>query len=359
MKKMLALILCLCLLTNASFAERLLVTSDWHLTEDEAAFSPMLQALGRALAGDDILLVLGDNTNNSHVEEHHFVKSSLEALQKTTGHEVYVIPGNHDFSGAFRAEDFVTLYEDFGWKQAFSRDTDSASYAVMTGGGVCLLMMDTNTWGAGHALPGGGESEETLAWVKSTLASLPEDTRVIACGHHPILPEGRGHDGLAGVLTQAGVTLYLCGHDHGFGAVRAGTLQQITVGQSQAYPGYAGHISLSDAGFTWETLSLYAEDDPWFSAIRAQSQALALQMGSGTLRGTVHEGDEEAIDWFVRCFALIQTGSLTEETCASLLREEGARKWSEIETSTVVKGWLFGILNNCPQDVRHIEQPWN
>ena len=330
-------------------AETFLVTSDLHLTRDAAAHAATLEALGSALAKADALILLGDSANNAHREEHALVLDFLAALDKPA----YVVPGNHDVT--LDISDFIDLYTPYGRDPAFSRDDDSASCAVMTAGGVCLLLMDTNDM-PGHVAPLGGISEKTCAWVRETLAALPEGTPVVACGHHPILPAERwertpGAEGLAEAL--AGVPLYLCGHDHGFAAVKVGGLQQITVGQPQAYPGWAGLLDVSAEGCRWRVLPLY--DEPTRKSMRDGALALAEGMARGTLAGTVHEDDSEAIQWFTEVFGRWLRSELDDDACARLLEAPGAQKWREIETKTVVKKWIFGLLESHPQDVRTID----
>lgn len=225
---LLALLFC-----STGFGETFLITSDLHLTQDGTAHEATLDALRTASEGTDALILLGDSTANAHSEEHDRVLNFLASIDKPC----YVIPGNHDVT--LDISDFIGMYGDYGWNQAFSRDTASASCAVFTEKGTCLLLLDTNDM-PGHVAPLGGIDEATCAWVTKTIASLPPGTRVVACGHHLILPSERwtrtpGAEALAEALR--GVKLYFCGHDHGFAAIEVDGLQQITVGQPHAYPG--------------------------------------------------------------------------------------------------------------------------
>ena len=83
--------------------------------------------------------------------------------------------------------------------------------------------------------------------------------------------------------------------------------------------------------------------------------ALAEGMARGTLKGTVHADDEEAVRWFTEAFALWMKSELTPDACARLLDAPGAEKRREIETKTVVRKGIFGLLERCPQDVRAID----
>lgn len=356
---LLTILLCALLISGEGRAETLLLTADLHMTANAAALEPALNALGSALPAHDALLVLGDVTNNAHAAEHQGVRDALHGLGQT-GHAVYTLPGNHDLANDFSAGTFAEYYRDYGWASAYRRDHASASYAVMTGGGTCLVMLDTNAMrSGGDTIPEGGVSEETLRWLGDLLSALAPGTPVVVCGHHPILPADQrarmaNADKLAALLRRHGVRLYLCGHDHCFAAVQEDGLQQITVGQPQSYPGCAGLLTIDADAFRWRMLLLYDPDDPHWLAMSDEARQFRENLGREVLTGTVHEGDAEAVGWFSRCFDLFTQGALTDALCESLLAEPGAQKWREIETNTVVKRWLFALLEGHPQSVREI-----
>ena len=349
--------------TALSESESFLVLSDLHLTEEAQGRNDVLNAVIRAAQGRDAVLLLGDNTNNSHAEEHALVLEWAREIGQQTGAEVYIIPGNHDYSRYFGPEEFSARYRPFGRNRAFSRDTSSASYAVMTGKGNCLLMLDTNQFDRKHfVLPDGSIGEGTLDWVREVLAELPEGTPVLACGHHPILPPEReartpGARGLSQVLRAYGAGLYLCGHDHGFAAAEQEGLRQITTGQPHAFPGWAGILERDQGAFLWHTEQLYDEQSPFFIQLRENAASLGRPMARGTLEGTPYAEDEEAVEWFAAAFMLFAGGDMTQEKSARLLADENCRKWRLVETRTVVKDWIIGLLENNPEDVRRIFVP--
>ncbi len=355
--------LSLAALGEARQAESILVISDTHLTGNAAAHAAMLDAAAQAARGRDAVLLLGDNTNNTHAEEHALVLKWAEEIKQDSGCAVYILPGNHDYSAHLGPEEFKAQYGAYGWNQAFSRDPATASCAVMTAGGTCLVLLDTNQYDASRFVqPDGGIGPETLKWLQEVLKSLPDGTPVIACGHHPILPRERnrrtpGALALAQVLRAYGVGLYLCGHDHGFAAMEQDGLRQITVGQPQAYPGWAGVIEKTDGGFLWHTERIYDEQSNFFLSLRSTSEALARDMAAGSLAPTAYADDEGAIQWFVSAFMQFSGGEMTEASCAALLSDENCQKWRETETRTVVKEWIIGLLENCPESIREIAVP--
>ena len=349
------IVLMIVLLLGTALSETFLVTSDLHLTEDRAAHDPALDAVTAMAAGYDGVLVLGDSANNAHDEEHAYVLEFLGAL----GRPAYVVPGNHDITRVLHPIDFVELYAEYGWGAAFSRDDASASCAVTTAGGTCLLLIDTNAYTDLESVaPLGGIPDATVEWVASVLDALPPGTPVVACGHHPILPpESRDTPNagkLAEALRQGGAKVYLCGHDHGFAAVNIDGLQQITVGQPHAYPGWAGALTVDGDGFHWRVVELYADDDPVWLALEENAAALGVGIGRGVLTDTPFEGDEAAAQWFAEAFGMLQRSELTPEACERLLSDPAADTWRAITTKTIIRDWMFGILEQCPQDVREI-----
>ncbi len=53
--------------------ERFLVISDTHFIKEAQGHAAMLEAVAQAARGKDAVLLLGDNTNNTHPEEHVLV----------------------------------------------------------------------------------------------------------------------------------------------------------------------------------------------------------------------------------------------------------------------------------------------
>ncbi|MBQ8136902.1 MAG: metallophosphoesterase [Clostridia bacterium] len=349
--------------SEASDSECFLVISDLHLTEASGKDRTTLDALLQAAQGKDAVLFLGDNTNNSHTEEHALVLQWAQEIKQESKAEVYIIPGNHDYRSQYRAAAFQAQYREYGWDQSFSRDQTTASYAVITQKGTCLLMLDTNQFGkADSVLPDGGIQESTLHWLKEVLESLPNGTPVFACGHHPILLPNQGErtpgaSALSQMLRSYSVSLYLCGHDHGFATVEQDGMRQITVGQPQAYPGWVGIVEKDAGTFSWHTELIYDADSSVYITLRDGAYALASSIARGTLASTPYTDDEDAIQWFAEVFMLYSRGELTPETSDAMLENENCRKWREIITRTVVKDWIINLLENSPENVRQISIP--
>ena len=346
-----------------SESESILALSDTHLTQDPLKHAEMMEAVVQAAMGRDAVLMIGDNTDNAHAEEHALVLKWAGEIEQRTGAEVYIIPGNHDYGAFFGPEKYIAMYGAYGRELAFSVDTMSASCAVMTKKGTCLLLLDTNQPDTDRSfLPDGSIGEEMLKWVRQVLASLPDGTPVAVCGHHPILPEERdkrtpGAEALGLALREYGAGIYLCGHDHGFATVEQDGLRQITVGQPQAYPGWAGILERNEENFSWHTEQIYAEESQAYLGLRNGAESLGRNMARGTLEPTSYAGDEGAIEWFTEAFILTLGSKATPEDRARLLADENCSKWRRVETPTVVKKWILGLLEHPPEDVTQIKLP--
>ncbi len=354
------------LLTGSALgeSESFLVIADMHFTEDaQENHSAAREAVIRAARGKDAVLLLGDNTSNSRSGEHTLFLQWVQELSQHTGTEIWLIPGNHDYTSSYGPEEYTVQYQAFGWDRAFSRDPASASYAAMTEKGTCLLMLDTNQFQQGHLpLPYGGIPGDMLIWIQTVLETLPDGTPVLACGHHPILPPERdeltpGAKALAVILRSYGANLYLCGHEHGFATTEKDGLRQITIGQPQSWPGLAGLMMQEEGAFRWQPEPLYDEESLDFIAMREKSRSLGREMAKGTLAGTPYDRDEAAVEWFSSAFMLFADGDMTPEKSARLLADENCAKWRRVETRTVVKDWILGLLENPPEDVRNITLP--
>ncbi|MGN0996589.1 MAG: metallophosphoesterase [Candidatus Ventricola sp.] len=190
-------------------------------------------AVGR---GVDVLLLLGDITNQGKLAQHEALLEKLRAAQ-AQGLAIYVLPGNHDIGEADTAR-FAELYADFGYGQALSRDEASLSYTVLLGDRL-LLMLDTNgyTGQRNTALL----TEKTLQWMQAQLAQARESGwQVIAAGHYPLLTQHStpfaGGDEAVRLLRAYDVPLYLCGHLHKRCVTAADGLTELVVDQTISYP---------------------------------------------------------------------------------------------------------------------------
>lgn len=214
-----------------------------YVAEDDGkvtAFVPeVLEALTEEIikTPTDVVILSGDLTINGEKASHQQLASILHKIQEQ-GIQVLVVPGNHDINNhsasAFRGEEristdpvtpqeFLEIYQTFGYEQAFSRDEFSLSYMYELSENKWLMMLDTNDYEPVNIVYG-MLKEETLGWMDRQLAAAREtDAEVIVVGHHNLLPESRLYTQMCTIENRQAaidlfadyqVPLYISGHLH-------------------------------------------------------------------------------------------------------------------------------------------------
>ena len=186
--------------------------------------------------GADVVLLLGDITNQGRMSQHEALIEKLRAAQKQ-GVTVIVLPGNHDI-GEVSTDRFAELYTDFGYGQAHSRDAASLSYSVVLGNQM-LLLLDTN--GYAELMSDAFLKDETLLWMQQQLEEAGKmGWQVIAAGHYPLCTSHStafsGKEKAIELFRAYGVQLYLCGHLHKRCVTVQGALTELVVDQTISYP---------------------------------------------------------------------------------------------------------------------------
>ena len=338
--------------TAAGLAEKLLVTTDLHLTSGTETTDPVLQAIALQVQDSDGVLFLGDEANSGHLEEHRRFVQFLRTLDKP----VYVIPGNHDYSLEMDTEGFLRMFGPWSAETAFSRDPSSVSYAARTGEGTILLMLDTNAY-QNETVTRGRISEDLLKWLRELLPKL-KGQKVVCCGHHPLLDGSGGTDrtqnadALTDLLREAGISLYMCGHRHNNYAVEENGLVQICVGTPGGYPAWMGEVDTGEE--VYRVRPLHAEGSREAERLHSDTKEMARRMGRSALEGTSGEGNEAAVAWFEEAFMTYMEGAAGEKG-EQLLRDPAAQVWREAQVRSVVRDWILGVLSQPGPDVRRVQ----
>lgn len=198
-----------------------------------------------------VVIVAGDLTMEGEAASHRAVVAALRPL-RDAGIPVLVIPGNHDVlnprSSSFGPDrrptptltpaEFESLYRDFGYGSALSRDPGSLSYLAEPVPGVRVLALDTARYednaAAGHQVTGGRIRPASWRWIEEVLdQARDQGVPVIAVVHHGLVEKFPGQGGLfadyliadrdqvARRLTSRGVQLVLSGHFHSLSVAEA------------------------------------------------------------------------------------------------------------------------------------------
>jgi 3',5'-cyclic AMP phosphodiesterase CpdA len=155
----------------------------------------------------DVVLITGDLTECGLPAEYAMLAGLIRQYFNVP---VYVVPGNHDRRGNFRAA--------LGHLPGVTHDPEFVQYAVEDHP-VRLVMLDTVVPGAGH----GALSPAQLDWLDRTLAEAPEKPTMIGM-HHPPFACGIAHMDRIALQDPAAfgsviarhpqVERIVCGHHH-------------------------------------------------------------------------------------------------------------------------------------------------
>ncbi|MGB8296315.1 MAG: metallophosphoesterase [Polyangia bacterium] len=191
----------------------------------------------------DVVLIPGDLTKDGEQISHTSAASYLGQM-KAQGRRIFVVPGNHDIQNAGAASysgdtttpvssiapaDFATIYQDFGFGDAISRDADSLSYVAELVPGLWLLALDSCIYGPnpGDSQSAGRFLATTQAWIKARLdQAKANQIRVIGMMHHGVIehftdqalvfPEYlvNDRDTIGGLFSDGGMGAVFTGHFH-------------------------------------------------------------------------------------------------------------------------------------------------
>ena len=185
----------------------------------------------------DALILSGDLTQNGEKVNHEELAKKLRLLE-SQGVPVVVIPGNHDinhpsaasFEGTekkkadnINAEEFYSIYREFGYDEAMDRDEKSLSYIYQADERYWLMMLDSCQYDPENKI-GGRIRKETLLWMEKWLERAREEqVMVIPVAHHNLLKESTLYPEdctlenavqVIDLLEQYGLPVYISGHLH-------------------------------------------------------------------------------------------------------------------------------------------------
>lgn len=212
------------------------------LAESEAILQATIDTI--LSINPDYVLVPGDLTKDGEKVSHETVAAAFAKLE-TAGIDVYVVPGNHDinnphavaFDGAnttsvssVTPDEFETIYNNYGYSEAYSKDTASLSYAVELDAFI-LLGLDVchydNNYADDYPETAGSINDTTYEWIMEQLAyAETQGKQVIAMEHHGMLEHYSLHADIlpeyviedwetrSTKLADAGMHVIFTGHSH-------------------------------------------------------------------------------------------------------------------------------------------------
>ncbi len=193
----------------------------------------------------EIVLVPGDLTKDGVKQCHENVAQYL-AMLEGAGKKVYVVPGNHDIGNtdsysypdnsdpvlesSITADEFSSIYNDFGFSEAIYKDASSLSYIAEPKDGIWILGIDGCNYNSKYpeiSWVGGKLTTETLNWISEKMQFAKEnDITVFTFAHHGVVEHFPEMDMLfadylfvdwenvAAQLANMGINLVFTGHHH-------------------------------------------------------------------------------------------------------------------------------------------------
>lgn len=253
-------------------------------------------------AKPDVVILSGDLTNNGEKKSHLELANKLKQIEDA-GTRVYVIPGNHDilnpwarsfktdgqyFTDYITPKEFTSIYENFGYDEAISRDRDSLSYIAQISDDLWLLMLDTSKYDNNVIMKipqtDGEVSKETLEWIE-TNSQLAKDNKanIITVMHHNLVDHSdlassgftlNNAEEVLGVLVKSNISLVLSGHIHIQDIQSEQNVYDIATSAFTVYPHQYGvlHYSPTEASVEYQTKQVDVEK--WSAEAGINSQDL-------------------------------------------------------------------------------------
>lgn len=185
----------------------------------------------------EALVLSGDLSYNGEKYSHEELAAILSKVEEA-GIPVVVIPGNHDINNKLAAgyegtavypveltspDDFASIYQDFGYGEALSRDKASLSYTYELDDTHWLLMLDSCQYRPVNKI-GGMIRNETYDWIENQIELADKaGKRIIPVSHHNLLDESEVYvddctiehsEMLIELLENWDVPIYFSGHLH-------------------------------------------------------------------------------------------------------------------------------------------------
>lgn len=245
----------------------------------------------------DLVLIPGDLTKDGEKVSHATVTRILKELN-LHGIKVLVTVGNHDVNNpdakrflneetipvpTVQAEDIPTLYADFGFGNALSRDVNSLSYVNEPIEGLWVISIDANKYydNTTSCITGGVILPETLDWIKLQLAEAQSQGKtVIGMMHHGLIEHYVGQNMIdpgyvvdnsasaVNELMEAGMKIILTGHYHATDITKrenAGKfIFDVETGSTVNYPGNYRMLTIDNDEYSFEPQSTTALMGKWF-----------------------------------------------------------------------------------------------
>ena len=251
-----------------------------------------------------VVLITGDLSKDGERVSHEMLVERYLRPMEERGIRVFVIPGNHDvdnpharvFDGAdakrtttVSAHDFATIYADYGYSEALSRDTASLSYCVQLDPKTRLIAVDAckyeeNDYSKDLCVTGGRIKVSTMQWIQQQVdQARANGMEVMMMMHHGIVSHFNWQDKVmkdylvdnwkkqAQTIAKMGIKVCFTGHFHAQDAASKYGLTDVETGSTVSYP---HPFRLIDVDTDKGTLNIHTRRVAQLSSMKGSGESL-------------------------------------------------------------------------------------
>lgn len=354
-------------------------------------------------ARPDIILLSGDLTLNGERKSHEELAEKLKVLLE---HDipVIVIPGNHDINNphsrkfttegtepveSVKAEEFESIYADYGYAAADNRDPNSLSYLYKLDSYYWLLMLDSCQYEPNNEV-GGMIKRETYDWIEEQLeAAWDNGAQVITVSHHNLLDQSgvsrefyddctiEHNEELIQLLYDWQARLHLSGHLHlqHYKEDKDSGIYEIVTGSLIMAPCQYGELRImQDGGIRYQAKSV--DVDGWAKKRSYRNKDLAdfssysedflrkvtyrnaaLDLRQHTLERRIFLSDQKLGEMarFYSELCVYYYGGKMYQIIDKVKKEPAYKYWNSIDYVSELSDFLRNILEDAAHDFTHLE----
>jgi 3',5'-cyclic AMP phosphodiesterase CpdA len=354
----------------------------------------------------DILIISGDLTNNGEKESHVKLAERLDEIEQQTGTRICVIPGNHDLlnpwargfseteqyiTDTIGPDDFVKIYNSFGYEEAISRDESSLSYLVAPSDDLWLLMLDSCIYDfnelMGAPTTNGEITSDTFEWIKKCSELAKEkNAQIVTVMHHNLFNHSEilnsgftldNNEEALKIYQESGFPLVLSGHIHiqdirSSGVEGNNIVYDIATGALSVYPVQYGVLKFDPLhGFDYNTSKVDVEN--WAKESGRKDENLihfeeyakeyfsdiSYNQAYDTLTKVGNNSKQEK-ELMAKTMSLINIhyfGGTVDSIKDEVLESEGYHLWQSVKEPEFLREYILSILEDSNANKIELQIP--
>lgn len=354
----------------------------------------------------DLIVLSGDLTLNGERASHEELAEKLEVLLDN-GIPVVVIPGNHDINNPYArqynsdgteavdsitAEEFASIYADFGYVAADSRDPNSLSYVYRLDDYYWLMLLDSCQYEPYNQV-GGMIRNETYDWMEEWLdKAWNKGAQVITVSHHNLLDQSgvsrdfydnctiEHNEELIRRLSDGEVRLHLSGHlhlQHHMQDEDSGIYEVVTGSLVMAPCQYGDIKILNDGTIRYDAKSVDVDGWALRNSYRNRDLADFKEYSENFLRQVTYRNalldlrkhtlerkfffSDEKMDEMAKFYAELCVhyyGGRMYQIADEVVNNKAYEYWGQIGYVSDLSDFLQNILDDDAKDFAHLEIPY-